>query len=172
MHTHTINIMMKSQDRKIIVERVIDAGAQQIFDVLADPARHTVLDGTGAVKDPAITAPHRLSLGATFTMGMRTRPPDLAPFSLVQVAVALTHRGRLTNVVKEFEEPRRIAWRNFGRHIWRYELEPLTAERTLVRETFDYSTNIAPWLLEWAGFPAANRRAMRETLSRLAAAAG
>ncbi|WP_219602984.1 SRPBCC family protein [Mycobacteroides sp. LB1] len=160
--------MMQARDRKVVVERVIDANAQRIFDLLADPAGHTVIDGTGAVQDPVLDAPARLYLGAKFTMGMRTRLPNLAPSSLVQVMVALTHHGRLTNVVREFEEPRRIAWRNFGRHIWRYELEPLTDERTLVRETFDYSTNIAPWLLELARFPAVNRRAMEETLDRLA----
>ncbi|MUM22926.1 dimethyladenosine transferase [Mycobacterium sp. CBMA271] len=160
--------MTQNMDRQVIVERVIDANAQHIFDVLADPASHTAIDGTGALRDPLIDAPGRLYLGAKFTMGMRTRLPDLSPASVVQVLVALTHRGRLTNVVKEFNEGRLISWRNFGRHIWRYELEPLTDERTLVRETFDYSTNIAPWLLELARFPTVNRRAMRETLDRLA----
>lgn len=172
MQPPTINGMIRTEDRVVVVERVIDSTAQEIFNVLANPASHAAIDGTGAVRDPVLAAPTRLHLGATFTMRMRTRLPNLALSSLVQVAVALTHRGRLTNVVREFDEPRRIAWRNFGRHTWRYELEPLTPTRTLVRETFDYSTNIAPWLLELARFPSANRRAMQETLDRLAVVVG
>ena len=46
---------------------------------------------------------------------------------------------RISNRVVEFEEGRRIAWRHFGGHRWRYELEPLGADRTRVTESFDYS---------------------------------
>lgn len=171
MRMPIIGFMVPTVDRTVAVELVIDSAASRIFDVLANPANHAALDGTDTVRTPMLDAPDRLHPGATFTMRMRTRPPNLTLPSLVQAAVALTHRGRLTNVVTEFDEPHRIAWQNFGRHIWRYELEPLTPTRTLVRETFDYSTNIAPWLLELARFPTVNHRAMQETLDRLAATA-
>lgn len=160
--------MKQHRDRRIIVERVIDTDAQRIFDILASPTQHHAIDGSGAVDNPLIDAPERLFLGARFTMRMRTRPPDLTPASLIQVAVAAANRGRLTNIVLEFDEPHRIAWRNFGRHVWRYELNPVAADRTLVRETFDYSTNLAPWMLELARFPETNRVAMGETLDRIA----
>ena len=45
---------------------------------------------------------------------------------------------KIHNKVVEFEEDRRIAWRHFGGHRWRYVLEP-TAAGTLVTESFDYS---------------------------------
>ena len=57
----------------------------------------------------------------------------------------------------EFEEGRRIAWQPrpdhrgvdkvIGGRIWRWELEPLDAGRTLVRETWDISQERVPPLL-------------------------
>jgi hypothetical protein len=84
--------------------------------------------------------------------------------------VAVLVRGWMLNKVVEFDQNRRIAWRNFGHHVWRYELEPVddsAGPRTLVRETFDYGPSIAPWLLEWAGFPRHNATAMSQTLATL-----
>jgi hypothetical protein len=53
----------------------------------------------------------------------------------------------MRNTVVEFVENRQIAWQNFGRRIWRYELQPLSVgdngqvDRTLVRESFDYAND-------------------------------
>jgi hypothetical protein len=101
-------------------------------------------------------------------MRMRTRPLNVHPAALIQVAVALINGGNLTNQVVVFEEGRRIAWRNFGRHVWCWELEPQGPRSTLVTETFDYSTNLVPWLLEAAGFPRRNATAMNASLRKLA----
>ncbi|HCB34333.1 MAG TPA: hypothetical protein DEP69_04015 [Acidimicrobiaceae bacterium] len=84
---------------------------------------------------------------------------------------------RTRNRVLEFDENRLIAWGHFGRHRWRYELEPViggagsdggAAVSTLVRETFDWSTSRLPWAIELVGFPKRNAAAMRKTLERLA----
>ena len=75
---------------------------------------------------------------------------------------------RITNQVVEFEEGRRIAWRHFGGHIWRWELEPVEGG-TQVRETFDWAPSRAPWFLELIGYPARNRRGIEASLPRLAA---
>lgn len=53
---------------------VIDAPADRIFDVLADPRRHPDFDGSGSVRG-AISGPQRLSLGAKFGMDMRLGVP-------------------------------------------------------------------------------------------------
>jgi hypothetical protein len=45
----------------------------------------------------------------------------------------------IKNTVEEFEEDRRIAWRHFGKHRWRYELEPVEGG-TKVTESFDMTT--------------------------------
>lgn len=104
----------------------IDAPASEIFNLLADPRQHARIDGSGTVQG-AVAGPERLSLGAKFGMQMRI----VLPY-------------RMDNVVVEFEEDRRIAWRHIGRHRWRYELEAISPTRTLVTETFDGSTALFP----------------------------
>ena len=48
-----------------------------------------------------------------------------------------------------------IAWQHFGRHRWRYTLEPVDGG-TRVTETFDWSTALAPWFIEKIGYPCGN----------------
>jgi uncharacterized protein YndB with AHSA1/START domain len=139
-------------DRRVTVERVIAAPSEEIFNLLADPRRHPDLDGSGSVKQARDDAPDRLSEGAKFGMDMRIGMPY-----------------RVTNTVVEFDEGRRIAWRHFGHHVWRYELLPVDGnpDATLVRETFDYSTTPSGPLLAMLGVPARNKKGMEATLERL-----
>ena len=127
---------------------VVAATPEQVFDLLADPRRHPELDGSGTVKG-AVRGPSRLSLGATFGMRMRIGMPYL-----------------IRNTVVEFEENRRIAWRHFGRHIWRYELEPVSGG-TRVTETFDWNGALSPRALELTKVPQANLRGITATLEQL-----
>lgn len=136
-------------DRTVSVSRTIAAPAQKIFDLLADPAMHPVLDGSGTVKKSVGGNPQRLSLGARFGMDMRIGLPY-----------------RIRNTVVEFEEGRRIAWRHFGRHVWRYELEPVDGG-TKVTETFDWSGAISPRFIERMGYPKKHPAGMAATLERL-----
>jgi uncharacterized protein YndB with AHSA1/START domain len=127
---------------------VVPAPAEEVFALLADPRRHPEIDGSGSVQG-ALKAPDRLSEGATFGMRMRVGVPYV-----------------IQNTVVEFEEGRRIAWRHFGRHIWRYELEPADGG-TRVTETFDWSKALSPRGIELIGYPARNARAIEQTLERL-----
>ncbi len=139
--------------RTVSVDRVIPAPAQAVFDVLADPAMHPVIDGSGTVRAPLDGNPARLAPGARFGMAMR-----------------ILGNYRMTNEVVEFEEGRRIAWSHIGGARWRYELEPAPAG-TVVRETFDYSQTTVPLLplfFRLARFPERNRTGMARTLDRLA----
>ena len=52
----------------------IDAPAQVIFDLIANPAAHQRFDGSGTVKK-AISGPERLYLGARFGMAMKIKVP-------------------------------------------------------------------------------------------------
>lgn len=134
--------------RQVSVSRVIAAPPQVIFDVLADPAKHPVIDGS----DTVIAAkgnPGRLHKGAKFSMGMRIG----LPYSI-------------KNTVVEFDDGHRIAWRHFGRHIWRYELEEVEGG-TEVTETFDWSTALLPKAIELAGYPEKHPAGMARTLERL-----
>ena len=138
------------RDQVISVSRVIDAPAGTIFDLLADPSQHPVLDGSGTVRQYR-GEPQRLTLGATFGMKMHF----VVPY-------------RIKNTVVEFEEGRLIAWRHFGGHRWRFELQPEEAG-TRVTESFDWSTAVSPKFIELAGYPRRHAPEMERTLERLAA---
>lgn len=112
------------------VERVIPAPPEKIFALLADPARHREIDGSGTVRDPSDGPPERLELGDAFKMKMKMG----IPYTMV-------------NTVIEFEDNALIAWqtrpgglagRAFGGRIWRYELAAVDGG-TRVRESWDIS---------------------------------
>jgi uncharacterized protein YndB with AHSA1/START domain len=134
--------MVVSAGRKVSDSIVINADPSTVFDVLVDPRQHPLFDGSGTVKG-SITGPPRLYLGAKFAMRMHL----LVPYAI-------------RNTVCEYDEDRRIAWRHAGRHVWRYELEPVTAESragnagpaTRVTETFDYAPAPAAALYGALGF--------------------
>jgi len=137
------------KQRKVATSRVIDADRQALFDLVADPRMHPVIDGSGTVTGARDGLPERLSLGASFGMDMKTGASY-----------------RITNTVVEFEEGERIAWRHLSGHRWRYEFRDADGG-TEVTETFDWSTAKAKLPLELAGFPRRNLRAMEATLRRL-----
>jgi uncharacterized protein YndB with AHSA1/START domain len=111
------------------VERIVPAPPEAIFALLANPARHPDIDGSGSVRR-ARSSQTAVQLGDTFGMAMKLG----IPYSMA-------------NEVIEYEENRRIAWqtrppgfaaRFFGGRIWRYELEPVEGG-TRVRESWDIS---------------------------------
>ena len=115
------------------VERVIPAPPEAIFDLLADPARHREIDGSGTVRDARGEA-QRLTLGSRFGMSMKMG----VPYAMVSTVI-------------EFDDNRRIAWQTrgptklgswAGGRIWRYEIEPVDGG-TLVRESWDISEESA-----------------------------
>ncbi len=139
-----------AQRRQVSASRVIDADKQAIFDVLADPTMHPVIDGSGSVTDVQDGGPARLEQGAKFGMSMRIGLPY-----------------KVLNTVVEFDEGERIAWRHFAGHRWRYELAGAPQGGTQVTETFDWSTAHLKLPLELAGYPERNLRGIEATLDRL-----
>jgi Polyketide cyclase / dehydrase and lipid transport len=138
----------------LLVSRTIrvNAPAQEIFNLLADPGRHHEIDGSGTVTGSKQLAPARLSNGARFGMSMKLGVPY-----------------KITNEVIEFEEGRVIAWRHFGKHTWRYQLEPISDNATQVTETFDGTTSRLPFALSITGAGKRNARAIEATLTKLSA---
>jgi uncharacterized protein YndB with AHSA1/START domain len=139
--------------QRVSVERVVDAPAERIFAILADARQHHRIDGSETIQRN-VQAPPTLTMGSKFSMSMRLGP---LPY-------------RISSEVVEFEQDRRIAWAHLGKHRWRYELEPQADGRTLVRETFDWSTALVPKAIELVGYPKKNHAAIAETLERLAGA--
>jgi uncharacterized protein YndB with AHSA1/START domain len=145
----------------VSVERVIAAPADRIFDLLADPARHHDIDGSGSVRD-AKESLGRLTMGAEFGMAMQ-----------------LGYKYSTKNQVIEFDDGKRIAWQTTpgssfqskfaGGRIWRYELEP-SGDGTLVRESWDISQEKPPIksLLRMGPTKNHTRQAMEKSLANIA----
>jgi len=106
----------------------IDAPAQQIFDLIADPRCHPLFDGSGTLQG-SISGPVRLHLGAKFGMAMKIKIPY-----------------RITNTVITFDEGRKISWSHLMKWRWNYELVDLGNGKTQVTETFDGRD--IPWYAE------------------------
>jgi hypothetical protein len=121
------------------VSRRIGAPAAVIFRVLADPKRHTELDGSGMLRGAVNTAPVT-GVGDVFIMKMYFS--ELGDYEM-------------NNHVVEYELDRRIGWEPAaGRghpdaaagqdesrwgHRWSYELVPEGADATIVTEIYDCS---------------------------------
>ncbi len=127
----------------------MSASPSSIFDVLADPAQHPVIDGGGTVRATKGDNPARLSLGARFGMDMK-----------------IGASYETSNEVVECEEDRRIGWRHFNGHVWRYVLEPVDGG-TLVREEWDPTKAGHQLTVKLLGFERCNRKPMTRTLQKL-----
>ncbi|AFU01385.1 SRPBCC family protein [Nocardia brasiliensis] len=119
--------MTETDDVAQVVQasREIAAGADTIFELIADPAQQPRWDGNENLAE-APTGQRVRAVGDVFTM------------TLTMGAVRENH-------VVEFEEGRRIAWRpsEVGQeqpgHLWRWEIEPIDDARTRVTHTYDWS---------------------------------
>ena len=128
---------------------IINAPASKIFDVIANPQMHSIIDGSNSVRS-VIKGPTRLALGSKFGMNM-------------EIGI----KYRITNTVVEFEENKLIAWRHLGRWIWRYELKEISPTQTVVIESFDGTTTpLNLWLKVRKAYPY-TQKAVAKTLVRL-----
>jgi uncharacterized protein YndB with AHSA1/START domain len=147
------------QGNVLTVERLIRASPEAIFSVLADPAKHSLFDGSGMLQGANGVGSQRLTLGTTFGMSMK-----------------MGVRYSTVSTVVEFEENRLIAWQTGpkGRlepyvagRIWRYELEA-QGDSTIVRETWDITTDHQRFLLKLGSiYWSKTRRDMELSLARL-----
>lgn len=145
------------------VERVIAAPASQLYPLVADPARHKDIDGSGTVLEAIeVAAPGTLlTVGEEFGMDM-----DFGG------------KYSMTSKVIEAEPNKRFAWQSrphknsakwrfiFGGRIWRYEFEEVEGG-TLVRESWDLSQE--PLRMVIIGYKVTTKRNMARTLERMAA---
>jgi uncharacterized protein YndB with AHSA1/START domain len=113
------------EPRVVSATREIAAPADRIFALIADPSQQPRWDGNdNLARAEAGQRVH--GVGEVFEM-------------------TLTRGSVRENHVVEFEEGRRIAWTpaELGKrppgHLWRWELEPIEASRTLVTHTYDWT---------------------------------
>ncbi len=135
-------------DESVSATAVIDAAPAVIFAVLADPATHAAIDGTGWVREPH-DGKTLTTTGQIFWMAMyHPNHPD--------------GNYQIANQVQVFDPPRAISWKpgydagdgtlGFGGWIWRYDLAPAGPSSTTVTLTYDWSAVPDP-IRERIGFP-------------------
>lgn len=117
--------MTDDAPRVVSASREVRATPEAIFELIADPVRQPEWDGNDNLVR-AETTQRVQAVGDVFAM--------------------TTTKGLVReNHVVELEEGRRIAWKPaepggqpLG-HLWRWEVEPLDAERSLVTHTYDWT---------------------------------
>ncbi len=119
----------------MIVRTTVEAPATAVFAMLADPANHAAIDGTGWVRD-ALDGERLTRTGQMFRIAMYH---DNHPNKHYEMA----------NKVIAFEPDRAIGWEpgqagaggelGFGGWTWHYDLEPAGPHQTRVTLTYDWS---------------------------------
>jgi hypothetical protein len=141
----------------------IDAAAEIVFDVLADPRTHHAIDGTGWVRE-SLDGKRLTEVGQIFRMAMYHRN-----FGGMHYEVA--------NRVEVFRPPSAIAWLpgqgaddanlEFGGWFWRYDLVSVGDDRTEVTLTYDWSA-VPAAVREEITFPPFEPQHLENSLNHLA----
>jgi hypothetical protein len=150
-------------DDSVSATTVIGATAAAIFAVLADPAKHPAIDGTGWVCGTLDSKP-LTAVGQIFRMSMyHPNHPD--------------GDYRVANRVHVFDPPSTISWQpgteagdgtlSFGGWIWRYDLMPAGESNTTVTLSYDWSAVPDP-IRERIGFPPFPLKHLDNSLAHLA----
>ena len=141
----------------------VAAPAARVFAVLADPAAHSSIDGTGWVQEAVDRAP-LTEVGQIFRMDMyHADHPD--------------GDYQTANKVHVFDHPLAIGWLTgyekgdgdlgFGGWFWRYDLAPLGPSETEVRLTYDWSA-VPQSIREYIQFPPFGPEHLTNSLHHLA----
>ncbi|MCB0950934.1 MAG: polyketide cyclase [Mycobacterium sp.] len=119
----------------MIVTTTVDAPASTVFAILADPAKHSAIDGTGWVRE-ALDGELLTHVDQIFRIAMHH---DNHPEGDYEMA----------NKVIAFTPEREIGWEpgqagpdgvvEYGGWTWHYALEPAGAAQTRVTLTYDWS---------------------------------
>lgn len=148
---------------QLISATTVNAPAQTVFDVLADPSTHEVIDGTGWVRQ-SLDGKRVTETGQVFRMAMyHDNLPD--------------NDYEMANRVEVFDPPRAIAWQpgqgpgdanlEFGGWFWRYDLTPVGPDVTEVTLTYDWSA-VPQQTREHIGFPPFEAQHLENSLKHLA----
>lgn len=132
----------------------VNAPAQQLWELLADPHRHHEVDGSGTVKSQ-VEGPRQLAVGDQFSVHMRKYR--------IPYTMKLTTTGSQPGEL--------IEWAHPGGHRWRWEFQDNGDGTTDVTETFDYSwaKPVVGKAFELLRLDRENGNGIRASLTRLAA---
>jgi hypothetical protein len=142
----------------------VAVSAARVFAVLADPATHSAIDGTGWVQE-AVDREPLTEAGQVFRMNMyHPNHPD--------------GNYQMANKVQVLDPPRAIGWLpgtdskgdghlEFGGWLWRYDLAPLGPSETEVTLTYDWSA-VPQFIREYLHFPPFGPEHLSNSLCHLA----
>jgi hypothetical protein len=141
----------------------VAAPAAGVFAVLADPAAHAAIDGTGWVQESVDRAP-LTEVGQIFRMDMYHPGHPDGDYQVVNKVVVLDPPcaiGWLTGTEKGDGQL------EFGGWIWRYDLAPLGPSETEVTLTYDWS-EVPQFRREYIQFPPFGPEHLTNSLHHLA----
>ncbi|OLO99113.1 polyketide cyclase [Mycolicibacterium porcinum] len=141
----------------------INAPADTVFAVLADPTTHQAIDGTGWVRE-SLDGKQLTEVGQIFRMAMYHDNYGGMHYEMA-------------NRVEVFDPPQAIAWLpgqgdddahlEFGGWVWRYDLKPIGDDQTEATLTYDWSA-VPAELREHIQFPPFDRQHLDNSLKHLA----
>ncbi|MBK4119766.1 uncharacterized protein YndB with AHSA1/START domain [Kocuria rhizophila] len=146
-------------EKSITVSRVIDAPAEEIFEVLTLPAKHPSLDASGTVVSG--TDQRIQNVGDVFVMNMH--------------AEMMGGDYKTENHVTGLDPNKLIAWKPCpeGTTVedngweWVYELQPEGSDSTTVTLTYSWE-HANPKVTKKISFPLFGEKVLEESLERLA----
>ena len=145
----------------VSVSRVINASAEEIFEVLSLPSKHPQLDASGTVISG--TDQRIQKVGDVFVMNMN--------------AEMMGGDYTMENHVTGFDPNKLLAWKpcQKGTSVedngweWVYELEAQGPDSTKVTQTYTWA-NVNPKILKMVSFPVFSESVLEESLENLASA--
>ncbi|OMH32451.1 SRPBCC family protein [Tersicoccus sp. Bi-70] len=148
-------------DSRVVVSRVIDAPAGDIFNLLTNPAKHREFDGSGFLRSEDRS--FRISkVGDVFTMNMEG-----------------DHMGgeyQTDNHVTAYDENKMVGWKTAPAGTeppgweWLWELAAQGADATEVTLTYDWGKVTDKELLKKVSFPLVSKDQLEHSLGLLAGA--
>jgi uncharacterized protein YndB with AHSA1/START domain len=150
----------------ITVTTTVDAPVDTVFSILADPAQHAAIDGTGWVRE-SLDGNVLTEVGQIFDVAMYHDNVEHAD-----------GHYEMANKVVHFDRPHAIAWEpgqrssesgdiEFGGWIWRYDLTADDPTHTRVALTYDWRA-VPPFLREQIEFPPFGIEHLHNSLDHLA----
>jgi uncharacterized protein YndB with AHSA1/START domain len=147
---------------QLIARTIVAAPAEAVFAVLADPASHPDIDGTGWLRESLDGQPLS-QRGQLFRMAMYHDDHPEGDYEMANEVIVL-------------DPPRAIAWKpgqagpdgevGYGGWTWRYDLTPSGTDSTDVTLTYDWSA-VPQEVREHLQFPPFDPTHLQNSLSNL-----
>ncbi len=156
--------------RKLSATKVINAPAEAIFELLADPNRHAEMDGSGFVKGPADTTPPIGGIGQVFTMNMHQ--DGIGDYRMVNTVTAYVPGARIgwgPTMDPTCDAAEQFSGVEVTGHTWTYDLHESDG-KTQVTETYDWMSVKDPTFEKM--FPLISQEQLESSLDNLAKAVG